>query len=172
MNKKGVSIIIGYVLLVTFAIIMGGILYQWLKGYVPKDILKCPDGVSAFIEDVGCIDHEDYFVLNLTLKNNGRFGIAGYFIHATDDPSQELATVDLSTYHFEGGNKDRSAILFSLVEDNPIKPNDRKRSRFNLSSQIYSIEITPVRFQVENNKKRLASCGDAKVKEIVTCGEE
>ena len=132
MNKKGISIIIGYVLLVTFAIILGGILYQWLKTYVPKDILKCPDGVSVFIEKVSCINIADKLELNLTLKNNGRFAIAGYFIHATDDPSQELATIDLSKDHFEGGNKDRSAILFSVEEDNPIKPNDRKKSRFNL----------------------------------------
>ncbi|MBA7678297.1 hypothetical protein ES703_86570 [subsurface metagenome] len=169
-NRKGVSIIIGYVLLVTFAIIIGGVIYQWLKGYVPTDFLECPDGVSIFINEVSCTNITGGLELDLTIKNNGRFDIAGYFIHATNDSSQELATIDLSKYHAEGGNKLGSAIVFTLGKKNSIKPNDEKRSIFDYTSEIYLIEITPIRFQIEDNKQRLASCGNAKIKEQIICG--
>ena len=41
---------IGYVLLVSLAIIMGGIIYTWMKTYVPKDALECPEGTSLIIK--------------------------------------------------------------------------------------------------------------------------
>jgi len=164
-SRKGISVVIGYVLLITFAIVMGGIIYQWMKTYIPKDSLECDDGVSIFVKEYSCNDLE----LNLTLKNNGRFDVAGYFIHATNDSSQELAVIDLSQDIIKGGDKVGSIIRFSLVDDNPMKPNDEKINLFKLSSEIYSIEIIPVRFQIEENKKRLVSCGTSKIKEKITC---
>ena len=164
-SRKGVSVIIGYVLLVTFAIVMGGIVYQWMKTYIPKDTLECDEGVSIFLKDYSCNDLE----LSLTLKNNGRFNVAGYFIHATTDPSQELAVIDLSQEITGGGNKVGNVIRFGLGDENSMKPNDEKTSIFQLTNEIYSIEIIPVRFQVEDNKKRLVSCGTSKIKEEITC---
>jgi len=40
-NKKAVSAIIGYVLLVTMGIVMSVIVYNYLKTYVPADALDC-----------------------------------------------------------------------------------------------------------------------------------
>lgn len=164
-SRRGISVVIGYVLLVTFAVVMGGIIYQWMKTYVPKDSLECNDGVSIFLKEYSCNNLE----LNLTLKNNGRFNVAGYFIHATNDSEQELAVIDLSQDIIKGGNKVGNMIRFGFVDDNSMKPNDEKKSIFSLSSEIYSIEIIPVRFQVEDNKKRLVSCGTSKIKEKITC---
>jgi len=167
-NKKAVSIMIGYVLLVTFAVIIGVIVYQWMKTYVPTDLLECPEGVSVFVKDVVCENiGGGNFKMNLILKNNGRFDIAGYFIHATNDSNQTLATVDLSKY-LVGGIKMGSAILF-VPSKNAVEPNNEKFSAFNLTNQIYSIEITPIRFQVMENKKRLVSCGGSKIRELINC---
>ena len=44
-GKKGVSIIIGYVILIAVAITMSFLVYAWMKSYVPKEELKCPDDV-------------------------------------------------------------------------------------------------------------------------------
>ena len=168
-NHKGVSIMIGYVLLITFAVITGAIAYQWMKTYVPKDALKCPDGVSIFIEEANY--NESDFLLNVAIKNNGRFNIAGYFIHATNNSEQELATIDLSQNIIEGGETFGNAIRF-FGPENSFKPNEGVENIFNLSDtgigQIYSIEIIPVRYQIEDSKERFVSCGNAKVKEIIT----
>ena len=167
MEKKGVSIIIGYVLLVVFAIIIGTIVYQTMKTYVPKDVPECPESVSVFIKD---INYTEDFQLSITIINNGLFDIAGYFIRSTNSSSQEIATKDLSQF-LENSLGDAAIIVNNAVlfvgEDNPLKSNGKQTQVFNLDEDIYSIEIIPVRFQEENNKNRFLSCGGSKVREVV-----
>ena len=87
---------IGYVDLITTAIIISSIVYQHLKTYIPSEDSKCPDGISIFVAEktYDCANKQ----LDLTIKNNGRFNIGGYFISATNSPNQEVATSDLSKY--------------------------------------------------------------------------
>lgn len=160
-NKKALSEVIGYVLLISFAIILSGIVYYWMKSYIPSDEVNCPDGVSVFIENYECTST----TINLTIKNNGKFNIEGYFIRGTNESNQEVATIDLSKYadgiggvvRFEGGNF--------------LETGDESEKIFNLAgsgiSNIYSIEIVPVRSVVIDNKKKLAICSDAKIKEEI-----
>ena len=162
-SKKGVSIMIGYVLLISAAIVMGAVVYQWMKSYVPKEALECPEGVSVFISDVRCEDIGGNLVFNIDLKNNGRFNIGGYFIRG--ETNINIAT-DLSGYSKEGEGRGGSVLFMT-----EMKPSESSTYLFNFSgsniTQVYSIEITPLRFQIENNRKRLVSCSNAKIKEIV-----
>ena len=164
MEKKGVSIIIGYVLLVVFALIIGTMVYNVLKTYIPKDVPECPEGVSIFVKDLTYT--EDY--LNITIMNTGLFDIAGYFIHATNSSSQEIATKDLSEFLKQTNARIVNGVVIFLGEDNPMKPNDKQSQIFELDGEIYSIEIIPVRFQEEDNKKRFLSCGNSKIQEKVS----
>ncbi len=171
-DKRGISIMIGYVLLVGIAIIMSLIVYQFIKTYVPKESIECPDEVSVFIKNIKYeCDNER---LNVTIKNNGLFSIAGFFIYATTSEEQELATEDLSARVYAGGQLYGNAIVFSTTMNGltPEEPNE-KTSIFNLTGlgTIYRIEIVPVRFQEEEGKTRFATCGDAKVGEVVSCYE-
>ena len=163
---------IAYVLLVSFAVIMSVIVYKYIESIAKgaEGVIECPDGTSLFIKDYAYNCSEDE--LNLILKNNGRFSIGGYFIHATSSPEQELATEDLSgfSHQVKAGN----IIIFVLgFVDNPFKPNEEATHTFNLSTasfaQIYSVEITPLRWQVEDNKKTIVSCGNSKIKEVISC---
>jgi len=160
---------IGYVLLVVFALIMGTIVYNVVKTYVPKNVIECPDSVSIFITDL--IYTED-FKLNITITNNGLFNIAGYFIRATNSSNQKIATKDLSEFLVGGGARELNNVVIFLGEDNPMKPNDKQTQRFDLDENIYSIEIIPVRFQEENNKDKFVSCGGSKIKETVSINTE
>jgi len=155
---------VGYVLLITFAVIISGIVYAWVKTYIPKESLECPDTVSVFIKNAECNGLE----LNLTLTNKGNFNVAGYFIKATTSPDQKLATLDLSKNITSGGESFQNAIVFELGE-NVFKPNQEKVNIFSLPLEIYSIEIIPVRWQEQENKKEFVSCGSAKVSEIIKC---
>lgn len=170
-NKHGVSIMIGYVLLVTFALVMGVIAYQWMKTYIPQDALECPDGVSVLMKNVELNCTSDEFTLNFTLLNNGRFNIAGYFIYATNNISQSLATIDLSSNIIMGGKRHGNAVVYNPFDGNTLGPNENAESIFVVNEQIYAVEILPVRFQVEENRKRLVSCSEAKIKEILTCSQ-
>ncbi len=167
-KKKGMSLMISYVLLISFAIIISTIIYRQIEIYAKiKNPINCPDGVSFFIYDVNC----DMESSNLTfkIKNNGRFDIAGYFIHATNKSNQELATIDLSPNLISGGSNLTKSILFSQIGENVLNPNNERTGVFKLDNKIYSIEIVPVRYQKINNRMRFVQCGDARIRESVSC---
>lgn len=164
-NKKGVSVIIGYILLVATAIVISTLVYQWLNTYIPKDALECPDGVSIFIEKTNydCTNKQ----LNFTLKNNGRFNIAGYYIHGTTSKNQTLATTDLVPFN----ELDSSGAVVFEVDKNSLTPNQKIFNLFNFTNapftQIYSLEMIPIIFQESTN--RTLSCSDSKIRETITC---
>lgn len=170
-NKRGISVMIGYILLVTAAIVMGAIAYQWIRTYVPSEGLACPDDVSVFIKEYACGGNE----FNITLKNNGKFAIAGYFIHVTNESKQEIATIDISQNITLGGVSAGGSVIFVAGSTNAMKPNEEKKSVFGLADLVPSItkielvQITPVRYHTVENKLRFVSCGGAKIKEELTC---
>jgi len=169
-GKKGISVMVSYVLLIVFVIIIGAIVYQWLKTYVPAQALECPDGVSLFIKDAD-FDSSDS-QLTITLRNNGRFNLAGYFIHATNSSDQELPTIDLSGYLNEAspGRIHGNSVLFIGVGDNFFQPGSEASHFFDIPSSIgepHIIRITPTRFQEADERERFVSCGNARAEQIV-----
>jgi hypothetical protein len=170
-KKKAVSAIVGYVLLVTLGIVMAGIVYGYLKTYVPKDALQCPDGTSLFLKDYQCANGS----LNVTLKNNGRFFLAGFSIHGANDTNQKIATINLVAGFINSSDKQArniqdSYILFNLVANNTMSPGYDATYYFNYTQTPKILELTPVRFETYNNKERFAVCGNAKTTQEITCG--
>lgn len=174
-NKLGVSAVVGYVLLVSLSVVMGGIIYIWMKSYVPQESLECPDGSSLVLEsyeyDCGALNS-----INITLRNNGRFDVGGYFIKAGDILNQTIATIDLSavlvnTRGFNPSTFSKSVLMGNLNE-NALKPTQTIKDTFDLSGigNITALEIVPVRWQREENQVRFVSCGEvAKIEELVVC---
>jgi hypothetical protein len=175
-KKKGISIMIGYILLVTIALVMAAIIYAWVKTYVPTETLECPDGSSIFIKD---IEYDCAGSLNLTLKNNGRFNLAGYFIHASNVSEQELETIDLTDYFNSSEPAEamslypNTGIKFHSTGENTLPPNNEVRHIYNLSGApfgiLYSIEVVAFRYQTDGSKKRLVSCSESAVNYRLTC---
>ncbi len=171
LKKKGVSSMIGYVLLVSFILLLAVLVYFLLKTYAnPVEELKCPDETSIVVKSYQC----DSTKLNLTLKNDGNFDLGGYFILATTSPNQEIATLDLSRNITSSISKlSPRGVKFGEVEgsDNSLNPNKEEKDIYDLTGlePIYSIEITPLRWQEENNQKLLVACTDAKIKKVLNC---
>ena len=173
-SKKGVSVIIGYVLLVSLAIIMGLLVYNYLKTFVPKDGAECSEGVSIYLKEYYC----DSNYLNITLKNNGRFDVSAYFIHASNSSEQKIATINLAEnlIHGDVNGIVESQGMLHITYTNPKFINEFESgeeiiTQFNLSSLngLNSIEITPVRYQKIEHRLRAVSCGQAKIKETLIC---
>ena len=164
-NKKAVSIMIGYVLLITGVIIIGGLVYAWLSSYVPRPMPECPDGVSLFIEEVNCNQDGNNYEINLSIKNNGRFDVDGYYIKASEEEG-EIATIDISENIYSGGNAQAGIILFSEV----LEPGENAPlAKYNELSKLYLIEIIPIRYETIEGKNTLMICGDAKIREKDIC---
>ncbi len=175
-SKKGVSEMIGYILLITIGIAMSIIVFTWLKGYVPTEAIECSEGVSLFIRSYTCEGN----ILTIELKNNGRFSVSGYLIHATTQEGQELATQDLSGLYTGTTLVGNGEIKFgSLAGENQFTPSSEEEEQvvihiFDLSSaefQVYSVEIVPTRYEIIKEKPKLATCTKAKIKQDIICLE-
>ncbi len=77
-EKKGISEIVSYVLLVMIAIAMSVLVYAFLKLYVPKEKPICPEGISLTIESANC--NLAQRTLTLTLRNRGLFTVHKAFV--------------------------------------------------------------------------------------------
>lgn len=74
-NKRGLSEIIAYVLLILIAVSIAGVVYVWLQGQIPKGKTSCPEGVSISIEAYTC--NNAIGKINITFENRGLFNIDG-----------------------------------------------------------------------------------------------
>jgi hypothetical protein len=171
-KKKGVSEMIGYILLISFAVVISAVVYTWLKSYVPQDTLECPEDVSLMLKNYSCNSAENTLTLNI--KNNGRFSVGGIFINIRNDSTQKLATKDISKYvhNSTGTYLGLGTLKFKDAfsnEDNSLDPNEEISLKFNLNNtgfgQIYSIDLNPIRWQEEDKKMQSVNCGNAKVTE-------
>ena len=170
-NRKGISVMVGYVLLIVFAIVIGAIVFQWLRTYVPAQSLECTEGVSLFIEEAAF--NESSKKLDVTIKNNGRFNVAGYFIHVTNESGQELATIDMSVNLNQsfGGIFFGGSVLFASGGTNSMKPGESEENVFDVPDEVgepLSVRVIPARFQEQDNRNRFISCGDSSVIQKIT----
>lgn len=170
-DKRGISVVIGYVLLISIAIIISVIVYQWIKTYVPTEALQCTEGISVYVSNSTFDCSSPGNIFNLTIKNSGRFSIAGYYIHVSNESDQELSTIDISGNLDSGGENRNGAILYTGGSSNTINPGMERTSVFDLSdsgiNKIYSAEIIPVRYQEVNDIQRFVSCSYARIVENI-----
>jgi len=152
-DKRGVSEVIGYVLLIVMVIALSFIVYKWMASYIPKDYDKCADDVSIFVKDKQC----QLGKLLLILENNGLFNIDGYYAKATTSQEQEVATLSL----FE--NEGEEYVI------SPLKPGEVSEKTLSVAGEgtytIYSIEIMSVVLDEKTNEPLV--CGNSKIKEKI-----
>jgi hypothetical protein len=173
-SKKGVSIMIGYVLLVSIAMIIGASTYLWMKSYVPADKIQCPDGVSLYLKKINCTAYnDDYSFLELTIKNSGRFNIEAYYAYFSVEEEKE-PSIDLSNHIHDNSaisSPNTRAIYFPgySSEANSFSPGDEAKHIFLVNSSIKEISIIPGRIEEIEGKRRYAACTSAKISEKVYC---
>ena len=159
---------IGYVLLVALVVVMAGIVYVYLRTYIPKDLPACPEETSLFIKEKSCSNG----ILNITIKNNGKFSVGGYYIYASNVSSAEIATIDLSKQLNSGIDNQYTyfnSVIFNISTNNTLDPGNEIINSFDLNQSINFIEIIPARFESQGKNVKLVSCGNSRIKEIVTC---
>lgn len=169
-RKKGVSVVIEYVLLISLLIVIAILVYFLLKSYVPRQGLDCPDEVSLLVTSSQCDSNQ----LILNFKNDGNFDIGGYYIHATTSPEQETATFDLSDKIVPSTSQiSPRGVTFgeSGKTENTLIPNGNDVNEFDLTEvgSIYSLEILPIRWQTKENKNFLVLCTNAISKTTLDC---
>ena len=125
-NKKGISIIVAYVILITISIALAVLVYNWLKFYVSeKPAEDCPDEAVLVIKDYNCISQSgDPNYLNLTLQNKGLFTIDGFIVRVNNKPDSEMGFYVLNN------------------SGTQLKPGVEENYAFYSNKDIYQLSIT------------------------------
>ena len=84
-NKRGISELIAYVLLITLAIAMAAAAWVFLKPYAEKPLPEeeCPESINVILANYSCHDGK----IDLELENRGLFKITGIKLRVINDSS-------------------------------------------------------------------------------------
>jgi hypothetical protein len=169
-NKKAISPIISYALLIGISISVSVLIYQWVSSYTPRETSECPNGVSLIVSSYDYDSTAD--TLDFTLRNRGRFNLDGYFIRASENVG-DLPTIDLSSDLTSGqGESEGGYVQFTTgLNLDSLKPGEGKTFGFTLNQDIKTIQIIPLRQEVVDNVKRLATCNKASILQRIDEGE-
>ena len=195
-NKKGLSEIVSYVLLILVALSLSVAVYTWLKVYVPKDKLECPDGVSLIIKELECGNANKF--VNITFGNKGRFDVDGIYLKFSDSEKkvpyfglpfvyETLCDRNLPQEQYRGTcisfmtsnslrqnrNENSSVLYFGI---NGMKPEDADIiGLFDYSKDIYGnskIRIVKVQvepFVIDKKANKFSVCEDATISQEINC---
>lgn len=151
-NKKGVSEIVSYVLLIIIAVAISVLVYNFLIKFIPTGSTpQCPDGISLIPEGISCSLHD---TLSFNLVNRGLWNVSGAFIKGGTALSKIKSPLP-------GANPHTFA--------SPLPPNGNASIDISIStfaSRIEELEISPI---VINEKGETVICTNAIVLQPVTC---
>jgi len=136
-NKRGISELISYVLLIVMAVAIASGVYIWLKT-TPPDFKaeECPYGLSLIIEQ--CNINTASNQINLTFKNNGRFNVTGAFVYLNLE-NGTLITLETLPYNLNKIDQD----YFPIQGEAYYSINFRNYNLF--PENITSIDFIPVK---------------------------
>ena len=136
-NKKGLSNLVAYVLLIVITLALSVTVYNWLKVYVSEpEVETCSDDVNIILASYSCVGDN----LNITLKNKGLFEVDGYILR--------------------GHNRsDARAGIYLIEELNvSIPPGGEYFKEYDVGGVVDNITFLEVQpFMIEDDKVRCSS---------------
>ena len=152
-KNKGVSVVVGYVLLIVITISLSVVAFTFMKRMIPGvDKRVCPEeGVSAIISSYSCntyasLDGTIFKILELNLTNNGRYSVEGFVIRV-NNKTTGIATCTNLPYRgsfFSGSGKNAGAPHFFSPF---FKPGEKRTDylEYQNCGNISAIEILPIK---------------------------
>jgi len=163
-NKNGVSLMVSYVLLIVIGISLAIMVYYWVLPQINmEESPKCPDDTALIIYNYEC-DSSAYKV-NITVKNQGKFTIDGFFIRGANETGDVVpGTALIYAGQIEQGRYDFGKSL---------NPGETNKASFSYSDlgRLNKLQIEPFRFQEDKKgKEMLVLCKQAGIsQEVIGC---
>ena len=163
-NKKGLSLMVSYVLLVILAIGLSIVAYSYLSQIPPSEREECPANTNLIIEDPECLGTENPLGgvleanLSLTFVNRGFFNVSAVFVRIGKSYTEIRTQV----------NKDDELLPEQIL------PGNSSIHKYNITGTInelgggsgtYIVEIQPA---ILSKKKALIPC-EAVITQEVEC---
>lgn len=129
-NKKGISEIVSYVLLIVIAVSISVLVYNFLVGYIPKgEVEECPSETSLIIENISC-NHQGNVIITLT--NKGYWNISNAYVRVGPPGSKVKSLLQPSR-----------PLVVPLSPGNSITLPGMEIPRFD-SGKDYELEVQPI----------------------------
>ncbi len=155
-NKKGISELVAYVLLISLSIALSIVVYNWLRAYViPYQPKTCPDGISIIIKDYTCYSGN----ITLNLSNKGLFRIDGYIFRINNESDATGNPVGLPIN-----------VITTKTLTTPLQPGEVTSGSWNYKTKyakIVEMEIEP--FRLEGDKNVLCDKATIKQRTLLEC---
>jgi hypothetical protein len=153
-NKKALSEIVSYVLLIVIALGLAAGVYVWLRNYLPSqnEKEKCSDDVSLELSEYAC--NSTTKTLTLNIKNSGFFNVSGFFIRASNTTNEKQIFDKNLTCNIKLSCVVANRFDFYI----PLKNNQLKTIEFSYSNSIplKRIQIQP--YTLAKKEKGLLMC--------------
>lgn len=175
MAKRGVSEVVSYVMLILIAIAIAGLVFIFMKGFVPKAKAECKDGIEVILTEATCrpdpLDAtKDELIIQL--ENRGLFKVHEAFIRLG-----ELSAETKKSFNSQGQPTSEPIKLWAqggASPDEGLNPQAiTPRFEFTLPPEFtsstqrkYVLEVQPAYY--DDEKKRTRSLCPA-ISETVTC---
>ena len=92
MNKRALSEIVAYALMISIALALSGMVYVFLKGVVIDDDKPiCEEDVKLIIDSYNCTLDASKINLSITIKNNGLFNTDKFIIRVSQKLNAKIA---------------------------------------------------------------------------------
>jgi len=166
-NKKALSEIVSYVILISITIALSIGVFAWLKLYANiEPTPDCDEATSIImLENPRCYSEDGIGQMDIKLKNNGRFNISGIIFGVADDvkkapiyylvPKSDVGTLTDSGYYF---NK-------QLSPGEIIDLNFSNRARISGTEKIFDyIKVIQIQAFVKMDNKRVV-CRNSVIKQ-------
>ena len=138
-NRKGVSEMISYVLLIVIAVAISILVYAFVSSYVLKVPESCPDDTSLAIQSYNCYSSGSMKVMNVTIVNQGFHNVDGFMMYISNEVGKP-ADIALDEV---GSSGEEGMIFFEPV----LNASQTRNFLFDYTSSnsVKKVEIKPFR---------------------------
>jgi len=154
-NKKGISEIVSYVLLVLIAISLSTFVFIYIKAYIPKEKPECTQDINLIIQDYSC----SAIQINITLLNKGLFSVDASYVRIGPVGSRVKQLINPND------------LFFGVIEGQkgliPGKALSKIYLSQNIKSGVNEIEVQPAVFTGKGDE--LALCDKAVITQTINC---
>jgi hypothetical protein len=142
-NKKGISEMVSYVLLIIMAVGIASFVFIYLKGYLPGNKPECPsiESISVSANEIVCNNS----ILTIEIENNGLFNVSAAYIRMGKEGRKVKSQINTDNVY--------------IFNRQPLAPGQKYDYRADIGSLfstdgIYDLDIQPA----VNTDKGLAIC--------------
>ncbi|MEM4259218.1 MAG: archaellin/type IV pilin N-terminal domain-containing protein [Candidatus Pacearchaeota archaeon] len=156
-NKKALSEVVGYAILIVIALSLSVMVYAFLKIYIPKEKLECNEDIVLILGDVSCSFQSRQ--LNITLMNRGLFKADAAYIRFGNESQKIKPQINKNNF-----------LLYGPDNTAGLNPGESFFANYSISSEIslpgiYGLEVQPA--VIKN--KQIVVCEKAIITQTVRC---